>query len=43
MDVVTGQHDMKRGVGTVGVLTAGLVTTQTAYETFVAYAPVPLV
>jgi inosine/xanthosine triphosphatase len=42
MDAVTGQHDVKRGVGAVGVLTAGLVTRQGAYETLVAYALVPL-
>ena len=42
MDAVTGQHDVKRGAGAVGVLTAGLVTRQAAYETIVAYAMVPL-
>ena len=41
MDAVTGEHDVKRGVGAVGVLTAGLVTRQGAYETLVAYAMVP--
>ena len=30
MDAVTGEHDVKRGVGAVGVLTAGLVTRQAA-------------
>ena len=42
MDVVTGAHDVKRGLGAVGVLTRGLVTRQAAYETLVAYAAVPL-
>lgn len=41
MDAVTGQHNVKQGVGAVGVLTAGLVTRQGAYETLVAYAAVP--
>ena len=38
MDAVTGQHNVKHGVGAVGILTAGLVTRQGAYETLVAYA-----
>lgn len=42
MDVVTGAHNVKRGLGAVGVLTRGLVTRQAAYETLVAYAAVPL-
>ena len=41
MDAVTGQHNVKQGVGAVGILTAGLVTRQGAYETLVAYAVVP--
>jgi inosine/xanthosine triphosphatase len=41
MDSVTGEHNVKQGVGAVGVLTAGLVTRQGAYETLVAYAMVP--
>lgn len=41
MDRVTGQHDVKRGAGAVGILTAGLVTRVQAYETLVAYALVP--
>jgi non-canonical (house-cleaning) NTP pyrophosphatase len=41
MDVVTGEHDIKRGRGAVGVLTAGLVTRERAYETIVAYALAP--
>lgn len=42
MDQVTGAHDVKRGLGAVGILTSGLVTRQGAYETLVAYAAVPL-
>ena len=42
MDEITGTHDVKRGLGAVGVLTRGLVTRQAAYETLVAYALVPL-
>ncbi|MEP6999016.1 MAG: inosine/xanthosine triphosphatase [bacterium] len=42
MDAVTGEHDVKRGAGAVGVLTRGLVSRQSAYETLVAYALVPL-
>jgi inosine/xanthosine triphosphatase len=41
MDQVTGAHDTKRGVGAVGVLTAGLVDRQRAYEALVAYALAP--
>jgi len=42
MDRVTGEHDVKRGAGAVGVLTAGLVSRQAAYEVLVAYALAPL-
>jgi inosine/xanthosine triphosphatase len=42
MDAVTGQRDVKHGLGAVGILTNGLVTRQAAYETLVAYAMVPL-
>jgi inosine/xanthosine triphosphatase len=42
MDAVTGEHDVKRGAGAVGILTRGLVSRQAAYETLVAYALVPL-
>ena len=42
MDAVTGEREVKRGVGAVGILTRGLVTRQAAYETLVAYALVPL-
>ena len=38
MDRVTGAHDTKRGVGAVGILTAGLVDRQRAYESLVVYA-----
>lgn len=38
MDRVTGGHDTKRGAGAVGILTAGLVDRQRAYESLVAYA-----
>ncbi|MFL5608254.1 MAG: inosine/xanthosine triphosphatase [Gemmatimonadaceae bacterium] len=41
MDALTGQHNVKQGVGAVGILTAGLVTRQQAYEVLVAYALVP--
>lgn len=41
MDAITGQRDVKRGAGAVGILTAGLVTREQAYETLVAYALVP--
>ena len=42
MDAVTGSHNVKQGLGAVGVLTHGLVTRQQAYEMLVAYALVPL-
>jgi inosine/xanthosine triphosphatase len=41
MDRLTGERNVKQGVGAVGILTAGLVTRQQAYETLVAYALVP--
>lgn len=41
MDATTGEHNVKQGVGAVGILTAGLVSRQQAYETLVAYALVP--
>jgi len=41
MDRLTGGHDTKRGAGAVGILTAGLVDRQGAYETLVAYALAP--
>ena len=36
-----GLHDVKRGIGAVGVLTAGLVDRRRAYEVLVAYALAP--
>lgn len=42
MDRVTGEHNVKQGLGAVGILTGGVVTRQGAYETLVAYAMVPL-
>jgi inosine/xanthosine triphosphatase len=41
MDRVTGAHDTKRGAGAVGILTAGLVDRQRAYEALVTYALAP--
>jgi inosine/xanthosine triphosphatase len=41
MDAVTGGHDTKRGAGAVGILTAGLVDRQRAYEILVTYALSP--
>lgn len=38
MDRLTGAHDTKRGAGAVGILTAGLVDRQQAYEPLVSYA-----
>ena len=38
MDHVTGGRDTKRGAGAVGILTAGLVDRQRAYEALVTYA-----
>lgn len=42
MDQVSGRHNVKQGLGAVGILTAGAVTRQAAYESLVAYAMVPL-
>jgi inosine/xanthosine triphosphatase len=41
MDAVSGGHDTKRGAGAVGILTAGLVDRQRAYEIILAYALAP--
>lgn len=41
MDTLTGERNVKQGAGAVGILTAGLVTRQQAYEALVAYALVP--
>lgn len=38
MDRATGARDTKRGSGAVGILTAGVVDRQRAYEVLVAYA-----
>ena len=38
MDALVGAHDTKRGAGAVGILTAGLVDRQRAYEVLVTYA-----
>jgi non-canonical (house-cleaning) NTP pyrophosphatase len=41
MDSVTGERNVKQGAGAVGILTAGLVNRQQAYEVLIAYALVP--
>jgi inosine/xanthosine triphosphatase len=41
MDLFVSQHDTKRGAGAVGILTAGLVDRQRAYEVLVTYALAP--
>lgn len=41
MDALTGMHDTKRGQGAVGILTAGLIDRQRAYESLVTYALAP--
>ena len=41
MDRLVGEHDTKRGKGAVGILTAGLVDRQRAYEVLVRYALAP--
>jgi inosine/xanthosine triphosphatase len=38
MDRLTGEHNVKQRQGAVGVLTAGLVDRQAAYEVILAYA-----
>ena len=42
MAAVTGERNVKQGVGAVGILTHGLVTRQAAYEALVAYAISPM-
>jgi|SRR5690242_1210938 len=42
MDRLTGERNVKHGAGAVGILTAGLVSRQEAYEVIVAYALAPL-
>ena len=41
MDRVTGEHNTKHNAGAVGILTAGLVDRQRAYEWLVTYALAP--
>ena len=41
MDRVTGEHNTKHKAGAVGILTAGLVDRQRAYEWLVTYALAP--
>jgi inosine/xanthosine triphosphatase len=41
MDRITGEHDTKHRQGAVGILTAGLVDRQAAYEVLVTYALAP--
>ena len=42
MDRLTGDHNTKHQQGAVGILTAGFVTRQAAYETILTYALAPL-
>lgn len=42
MDRLVAERGTKHGKGAVGILTAGLVDRQAAYETIVAYALAPL-
>jgi len=42
MDRLIGEHNTKQGKGAVGILTAGLVDRQRAYEVLVTYALAPL-
>jgi inosine/xanthosine triphosphatase len=41
IDTLTGTEDTKRGPGAVGILTAGLIDRQSAYEVLVTYAMAP--
>lgn len=41
MDRITGEHNTKHHQGAVGILTAGLVDRQAAYEVLVTYALAP--
>ena len=43
MDALTAQRNTKQGAGAVGILTAGLVDRQRAYEVLVSYALAPFV
>jgi len=41
IDALVAQHNTKHGAGAVGILTAGLVDRQRAYEILVTYALAP--
>ena len=41
MDALVGEANTKHGLGAVGILTAGLIDRERAYETLVTYALVP--
>jgi non-canonical (house-cleaning) NTP pyrophosphatase len=41
MDRLIAEHNTKQGKGAVGILTAGLVDRQRAYEVLVSYALAP--
>jgi len=41
IDELTGQRETKQDVAAVGILTAGLVDRQRAYEVLIAYAMAP--
>jgi inosine/xanthosine triphosphatase len=41
MDAVSGGRDTKHGAGAVGILTAGLIDRQRAYEVILTYALAP--
>ncbi len=41
MDALVGETNTKHGLGAVGILTAGLIDRQRAYETLVTYALAP--
>ena len=43
MDRLVGAHNTKHGRGAVGILTAGIVDRQRAYEVLVAYALAPFI
>lgn len=43
MDALTGGTDTKHGAGAVGILTAGMIDRQRAYETLVTYALSPVI
>ena len=43
MDALVSRHNTKQGAGAVGILTAGLVDRQRAYEILVTYALAPFI